>query len=141
MLLDKLPAIQSKFKELETQLSDPELMANNRKYAKVAREHNDLTAVLKAFSRYEVLVRNIEEGESILRGDDDELKEIVKEELDEFLSDKVKLEDELKILLIPKDPADNGAAILEIRAGAGGDEAALFASERRFTVIPFHSED
>ncbi len=77
MLLDKLPALKEKFKELETQLSDPELMANNRKYAKVAREHNELSNVLEAFTRYEALAGNIEEDESILRGDDDELKEIV----------------------------------------------------------------
>ncbi len=129
MLLDKLPALQEKFKELEIRLSDPELMANNRKYAKVAREHNELSSVLEAFKRYDLLVGSIEEDESILRGDDDELKEIVREELDGLLEDQVKLEDELKILLIPTDPADNGAAILEIRAGAGGDEAALFASD------------
>lgn len=129
MLLDKLPALQEKFKDLETQLSDPELMANNREYAKVAREHNDMSNVLNVFDRYEILINNIEEDESILKGDDDELKEIVKEELDSLLADQVKLEDELKFLLIPKDPADSGAAILEIRAGAGGDEAALFASE------------
>ncbi|MEA3287640.1 MAG: peptide chain release factor 1 [Candidatus Marinimicrobia bacterium] len=129
MLLDKLPALQEKYTGLETQLSDPELMANNREYAKVAREHNDLTRVLEAFKRYELLVENIEEDQSILQGDDDELKEIVREELDGLLEDQVKLEDELKILLIPTDPADDGAAILEIRAGAGGDEAALFASD------------
>lgn len=129
MLLDKLPALQEKFKDLETQLSDPDLMANNREYAKVAREHNDMSNVLNVFDRYEILINNIEEDESILKGDDDELKEIVKEELDSLLADQVKLEDELKFLLIPKDPADSGAAILEIRAGAGGDEAALFASE------------
>jgi peptide chain release factor 1 len=129
MLLDKLPALKEKFKNLETQLSDPDLMANNREYAKVAREHNDMSNVLNAFGRYEILMQNIEEDESILKGDDDELKEIVREELDSLLADQVKLEDELKILLIPKDPADSGAAILEIRAGAGGDEAALFASE------------
>jgi len=129
MLLDKLPALKEKFKELETQLSDPELMANNRKYAKVAREHNDMTSVLEAFNRYEELMANIDEDESILQGDDDELKEIVREELDGLLENRTELEEELKILLIPKDPADNGSAILEIRAGAGGDEAALFAAD------------
>ena len=129
MLLDKLPALEVKFKELEVQLSDPELMANNRKYAKVAREHNELSHVLEAFHSYEDLMKSIEEDESILRGEDDELKEIVKEELDGFLEDRARLEADLKILLIPTDPADNGAAIVEIRAGAGGDEAALFASD------------
>ena len=129
MLLDKLPALQEKFKVLEGQLSDPELMANNRKYAKIAREHNDLTHVLEVFKSYEELMGNIEEGESILQGDDDELKEIVRDELDDSLAEKAKLEDDLKILLIPKDPLDQGAAILEIRVGAGGDEAALFASD------------
>ena len=129
MLLEKLPALKVKFKELEDQLSDPELMTNNRKYAKVAREHNDLSHVLEVFHSYEELMTTIDEGESILRGDDDELKEIVREELDDSLAEKAKLEDDLKILLIPKDPLDQGAAILEIRAGAGGDEAALFASD------------
>ena len=129
MLLEKLPAIQEKFKQLEVQLSDPELMADNRRYAKIAREHNGLSRILKAFHSYEILMRNIDEGEIILQGDDDELKEIVREELDGFLEEKAKLEDDLKILLIPDDPLDHGAAILEIRAGAGGDEAALFASD------------
>jgi peptide chain release factor 1 len=129
MLLDKLPDLKDKFKILESQLSDPELMADNRAYAKIAREHRELSNVLEAFGRYESLVANIEEDESILRGDDDELKEIVREELDGLLADREKLEEELKVLLVPRDPADSGAAILEIRAGAGGDEAALFASD------------
>jgi len=129
MLLDKQPALQQKYKELESQLSDPELMADNRKYAKVAREHRELSNILEAFGRYQTLLENIAEDESILQGDDDELKEIVKEELDGLLEDRNKLEEELKVLLIPIDPADQGSAILEIRAGAGGDEAALFASD------------
>jgi len=129
MLLEKLPALKLKFKELEGQLADPELMANNRQYAKVAREHNDLSNVLAAFTAYETLMASIEEDESILRGEDEELKEIVREELDGLLEERTRLEEELKILLIPKDPADAGAAIVEIRAGAGGDEAALFASD------------
>lgn len=129
MLLDKQPALQEKFKELETQLSDPELMTDNRAYAKVAREHNELSNVLEVFDRYRDLLEKIEEDESILKGDDDELKEIVRDELDGLLEDRTSLEDELKVLLIPVDPADYGSAILEIRAGAGGDEAALFASD------------
>jgi len=129
MLLDKLPVLKDKFKIVESQLSDPELMADNRAYAKIAREHRELSNVLEAFGRYESLVANIEEDESILRGDDDELKEIVREELDGLLADREKLQEELKVLLVPRDPADSGAAILEIRAGAGGDEAALFASD------------
>ncbi|MCF7807964.1 MAG: peptide chain release factor 1 [Candidatus Marinimicrobia bacterium] len=129
MLLDKRPALEEKFKILEGQLSDPEIMTNNRRYAKIAREHRDLSNVLEVFDRYSSLLENIEEDEAILMGDDDELKEIVKEELDGLKDDQVKLEEELKVLLIPKDPADQGAAILEIRAGTGGDEAALFASD------------
>jgi len=129
MLLDKLPALREKFKLLEGQLSDPELMANNRKYAKLAREHRELSNVLEVFDRYEVLTENILEDESILQGDDDELKEIVREELDGLLADRDSLEEELKVLLIPRDPADSRSAILEIRAGAGGDEAALFATD------------
>lgn len=129
MLLDKRPALEEKFRELETQLSDPAIMANNRQYAKIAREHRDLSNVLEVFDSYSTILSNIEEDESILQGDDDELKEIVKEELDGLQEEKVQLEEELKILLIPKDPADHGSAILEIRAGTGGDEAALFASD------------
>jgi len=129
MLLDKRPALEDKFKELEGKLSDPAIMANNRQYAKIAREHRDLSNVLEVFDSYSTVLASIEEDESILQGDDDELKEIVKEELDDLVDEKVRLEDELKILLIPKDPADHGSAILEIRAGTGGDEAALFASD------------
>ncbi|MCF7825061.1 MAG: peptide chain release factor 1 [Candidatus Marinimicrobia bacterium] len=129
MLLDKLPELKRKFKELEDQLSDPELMANNRAYAKIAREHNELSHILKVFHKYEELMVSIDEDESILHGEDDELKEIVREELDGLHEQRAQLEEDLKILLIPTDPVDSGAAILEIRAGAGGDEAALFAMD------------
>lgn len=129
MLLDKRSALEVKFKELETKLSDPETMTNNRVYAKIAREHRDLANVLEVFDKYQSLLKKIEEDEAILFGDDDMLKEIVKEELDGFQAEKIELEEQLKILLIPTDPADSGSAILEIRAGTGGDEAALFAAD------------
>ena len=129
MLLDKRPALDEKFKDLEGKLSDPAIMANNRQYAKIAREHRDLSNILEVFDHYSEVLSNIEEDEGILLGDDEELKEIVKEELDGLQEEKLRLEEELKILLIPKDPADQGSAILEIRAGTGGDEAALFASD------------
>ncbi len=129
MLLEKLPSIQEKHADLESQMADPAINSDPKRYALIAREHREVSEVLKAFEEFEELVNQIEEDEGILQGDDEELKEIVREELDGLLEQREKKEEALKLLLIPKDKADYGDAILEIRAGTGGDEAALFAAD------------
>jgi peptide chain release factor 1 len=108
---------------------DPTLINNQNKYKEVTREHRRLAPVIAKSKNYISVSKQIEEGESILKGDDEDLKEIVKGEIEDLKDEVVKIEDELKILLLPHDPNDDKNIILEIRAGTGGDEAALFASD------------
>jgi len=128
-MIDKLQDIIHHFEELEQQMIDPTLINNQNKYKEVTREHRRLSPVVDKSKNYISIFRQIEEGESILKGDDDDLKEIVRDEIEDLKDEAVKIEDELKILLLPHDPNDDKNIILEIRAGTGGDEAALFASD------------
>lgn len=129
MLLDKLPVLQEKFEALEKQLSDPAVIADPRNYADLAREHRELQPILKTFAEYAQIMEQIRDDQEILAGSDDELKAIVRGELDSLQEQQQKLENKLKMMLIPKDPADYKNAIVEIRAGTGGEEAALFAGD------------
>ena len=128
-MIDKLQDIIYHFEELEQQMIDPTLINNQNKYKEVTREHRRLAPVIAKSKNYISVSKQIEEGESILKGDDEDLKEIVKGEIEDLKDEVVKIEDELKILLLPHDPNDDKNIILEIRAGTGGDEAALFASD------------
>lgn len=128
-MIDKLQDIIHHFEELEQQMIDPTLINNQNKYKEVTREHRRLAPVIAKSKNYISVSKQIEEGESILKGDDEDLKEIVKSEIEDLKDEVVKIEDELKILLLPHDPNDDKNIILEIRAGTGGDEAALFASD------------
>ena len=128
-MINKLQDIIHHFEELEQQMIDPTLINNQNKYKEVTREHRRLSPVVDKSKNYIKIFRQIEEGESILKGDDDDLKEIVRDEIEDLKDKAVKIEDELKILLLPHDPNDDKNIILEIRAGTGGDEAALFASD------------
>ena len=128
-MIDKLQDIIHHFEELEQQMIDPALINNQNKYKEVTREHRRLAPVIAKSKNYISVSKQIEEGESILKGDDEDLKEIVKGEIEDLKDEVVNIEDELKILLLPHDPNDDKNIILEIRAGTGGDEAALFASD------------
>ena len=128
-MIDKLEDIIHHFEELEQQMIDPALINNQNKYKEVTREHRRLAPVIAKSKNYISVSKQIEEGESILKGDDEDLKEIVKGEIEDLKDEVVNIEDELKILLLPHDPNDDKNIILEIRAGTGGDEAALFASD------------
>ena len=128
-MINKLQDIIHHFEELEQQMIDPTLINNQNKYKEVTREHRRLAPVIAKSKNYISVSKQIEEGESILKGDDEDLKEIVKGEIEDLKDEVVKIEDELKILLLPHDPNDDKNIILEIRAGTGGDEAALFASD------------
>ena len=128
-MIDKLQNIILHYEELEQQMIDPTLINNQNKYKEVTREHRRLSPVINKAKNYISISKQIEEGESILKGSDEELKIIAKDEIDSFKDSIVKIEDELKILLLPHDPNDDKNIILEIRAGTGGDEAALFAAD------------
>ncbi len=126
---DKLQTIIDKYSLLSKQLSDPEIFNDQKKLTTTAKEHSALEDVVNVGKEYLAVLQNIEDDKSILNGDDAELKEIAQEELIELESRKDKLESDLKILLLPRDPNDDKNLILEIRAGTGGDEAALFAAD------------
>jgi peptide chain release factor 1 len=110
-------------------MTDPEIFNDQKKLTMIAKEHSSLEDVVTVGKDYLIVLQNIDDDRSILESDDSELKEIAQEELIELESRKVVLEEELKILLLPRDPNDDKNLILEIRAGTGGDEAALFASD------------
>ena len=126
---DKLQTIIDKHSLLSDQLADPEIFNDQKKLATTAIEHSALEDVVNVGKKYLAVLQNIEDDKLILNGDDAELKEIAQEELIELESRKDKLESDLKILLLPRDPNDDKNLILEIRAGTGGDEAALFAAD------------
>tara|TARA_B100000900_G_scaffold41710_1_gene31132 strand:- start:24 stop:1088 length:1065 start_codon:yes stop_codon:yes gene_type:complete len=128
-LKDKLQTIIDKHSLLSEQLADPEIFNDQKKLTTTAKEHSALEDVVNVGKEYLAVLQNIEDDKSILNGDDAELKEIAQEELIELESRKDNLESDLKILLLPRDPNDDKNLILEIRAGTGGDEAALFAAD------------
>ena len=126
---EKLKQIIDRFNELESLLADPKIISDNDKLKETAKEHTHINIVIPKANRYLVLVNEIEENKLLLNSDDDELKSLAMEEILQMEKELIDLEDELKILLIPKDPNDDKNTIIEIRAGTGGEEAALFAAD------------
>jgi len=128
-MFEKLKDIEERYRELEGLLSDQSIVANGQLRQKYTKEHADLSDLVEAYREYKATREEIEEGEAILRGNDQELIEIVKEELPNTKSLLNQIEEKIKILLIPKDPNDERNVFLEIRAGTGGDEAGLFVGD------------
>ena len=130
MILSKLKQVEKHFKEIEKKLSDPEIISNNKESSRLNKEYKNLQPIIVAFQAYTNIISNIETNKEILETEDDaELQEMAKDELEILSSQLEETEQELKILLLPKDPEDDKNAIIEIRAGTGGDEASLFAGE------------
>jgi len=129
IMFSKLKEVEARYLELEKLLSDPGIVTRQSLYQKYAKEHADLRDLVEAFREYEKIVAGIEEGQQLLRGDDEELKEIAREELPELRQQLTVLEEKLKVLLLPRDPNDDRNVFLEIRAGTGGDEAGLFVGD------------
>jgi peptide chain release factor 1 len=128
-VLDKLKAIQARYEELTGLLTRPEVLSNHQEYQKYSKEQADLAPLVEKIESYRKLLSDIEEAEEILRGGGDgDLRELAQAELEELTARRPELERELKLMLIPKDPRDEKGVILEIRAGTGGEEAALFAA-------------
>lgn len=130
LYLSKLEALERRFEDLSHKLSDPEIISDPSNYAKIAKEHAELSEVVSTFKEYKKVLREIEENKHLIEEEEDEeLVELAKQEL-KALEDRLEeLEKILPILLLPKDPNDEKNVILEIRAGAGGEEAALFAAD------------
>ena len=124
-MFQKLDAVEKRYDELTAKISDPEVIANQSEWQKYMKEHASLVDIVEKYREYKLAKSNFEEAKEMLN--DKELKELAELEMEELRVKIPKLEEELKILLIPKDPDDDKNIICEIRAGAGGDEAALFA--------------
>jgi len=125
----KLEVIIAKHVHLAEQMADPEIYGDQDKLTPIAIEHSSLEQIVTVGKEYISVLDQIADYKEILDGDDDDLKEIVQEELGELESRQTQLEEKIKVLLLPKDPMDDKNLILEIRAGTGGDEAALFAAD------------
>jgi peptide chain release factor 1 len=126
-MLDKLDAIKAKFDNLGVALTNPEIVSDNKKYSAMSKEYRSLGKIVDVRNAYVKVLDDIEFNKEVLNSDDDEMREMAKMELPELEITKDSLEKQIRNLLIPKDPYDEKNAILEIRAGTGGDEASLFA--------------
>ncbi|MCR5271714.1 MAG: peptide chain release factor 1 [Lachnospiraceae bacterium] len=129
-MFDKLEDLVRRLEEVLNQLSEPDVASDANRFRKLMKEQSDLTPIVEAYNEYKQNKQNIEDSLAMLEEEsDEEMRELAKEELNESKDKVAELEERLKILLLPKDPNDDKNVIVEIRAGAGGEEAALFAAE------------
>ena len=129
-MFDKLEDLVARLDELQSELSDPSVASNPERFKQLMKEQSELAPIVDKYQEYKGAKQTIEDSIAMLdEENDDEMRELVKEELNDAKAQVEKCEQELKILLLPKDPNDDKNVIVEIRAGAGGDEAALFAAE------------
>ncbi len=129
VILERLREIEEKYQELEKSLADPELFSHPDRYQRLAKEHKSLSPLVSTFREWKEVEKREKEARELLREGDEDIKELAREELKELEGKAQELEEKLKILLLPKDPNDEKNIFLEIRAGAGGEEAALFAAD------------
>ncbi len=129
-LLDKLEIVKIRFVEVQEQINNPEVMADMKRYVKLNKEYRDLEKMSKKYDEYKALLEGLAEAREILNEESDaDLREMAKMEIEENESKVAPMEEEIKIMLIPKDPEDAKNAVMEIRAGTGGDEASIFAGD------------
>lgn len=129
MLLDKLAFIENKYDELSVKISDPSIMANQNEWRKLCKEHADLEIIVNAYREYKTVIDDLQANKEMLQEESDkEMREMLQEEIGSLTEREAELENEIQILLLPKDPNDDKNVFVEIRGGAGGDEAALFAA-------------
>lgn len=128
-MFSKLESVLKRYNELERLLSDPATASDRVKLVEYSKERAQMGSIVEKYLEYKKVAKEIEENSELLESADEELKEMAKEELTRLKEQRPKLEEELKILLIPKDPNDDKNVIIEIRAGTGGDEAAIFAAD------------
>ena len=129
-MFDKLEDLVAKYEELLNELNNPEIVNDQARYKKVMKEQNDLSPIVEAYKDYKQAKKDVDDSLAILDAEsDEEMRELAKEEMNSAKERIEKLEQQLKILLLPKDPNDDKDIVMEIRAGEGGDEAALFAAE------------
>src|SRR5215216_8027789 len=128
-MLDKLEAIKARFEDLGIALTNPEIISDNKKFGQLSKEYRNLEKIVNAYSDYKKVLDDAEFYHEALNGNDEEMRELAKEELPSVEEKKEHMENSIRQMLIPKDPQDEKNAILEVRAGTGGDEASLFAGD------------
>ena len=129
-MIEQLSQVEERFEELERMLGDPEVIKNSSRLQDVAKEHSKLQGVVSAYRVYKGVLEEIDGAQQMLEEEDDsDLKDMAREELEQLQAQKEELEDRIRFMLIPEDPYDDKNVLVEIRAGAGGDEAALFAAD------------
>jgi peptide chain release factor 1 len=129
-MLEKLEAIYARFQEIGEKMNDPAITGDMKKFIQLNKDYKDLQPIVDAYKEYKNVLKNLESTKEMLKTEkDDEFKEMAKEELSELTDRKEELEESIRVLLIPEDPQDGKNAIVEIRAGTGGDEASIFAGD------------
>ena len=128
-MLDKLEAIKAKFEDTGVALTNPAVVSNNARFSRLSKEYRSLERIVQAYEEYKRLMGDMDFNREALFGDDEELRDLAKAETEILEDKKTDLEARIRQMLIPKDPQDEKNAILEIRAGTGGDEASLFAGD------------
>jgi len=129
-MLDKLEAIKVKYDEIEQLMSDPDVMSDMKRYIKLSKDYKSLQPIMGAYEKYKNLLANINNAKDIIHNEkDEEFRSLAKEELEAITNEKIKLEEDIRLMLVPEDPEDEKNAVVEIRAGTGGDEASIFAGD------------
>ena len=128
-MFDRLTGVEDRFLEVEKRLSDPDIIQNREKYQKYTREHADLSKIVTVYRKYKKILMELDESMELLKDKDPDIKEMARDEVEALTLERDNLEDDLKKLLLPKDPNDDKNVIIEIRAGTGGEEAGLFVSD------------
>lgn len=130
IIFDRLEIVKIRFEEVTQQITDPEVIGDVKRYIKLNKEYRELEPLIKAFDEYKNILNNIDSTKTLLANEkDEEMREMAKSELDELVSNEVSFQENIKLLLLPSDPEDDKNAVLEIRAGTGGDEASIFAGD------------
>ncbi len=128
-MFERLEQIATRYEDLGAQLAEPEIVSDQQKYQKIAKQHRDLQSVVDAYHRYRTIREGIAEAKAMLSEEDAEMRAMAQEELAQLEERLPAVEEEIKLLLLPKDPNDEKNVVVEIRAATGGDEASLFAAE------------
>ncbi len=136
-MFDKLDQLEARFLDLEAQLADPEVAGDGKRYLQVARQHGEIAEVVATYRAWREADGNLDAAAEMVEEADDEERELLEAEVAELRAERARLEDELKLLLVPSDPNDQKDVIVEIRSAAGGDEAGLFAGELRDMYVRY----
>jgi len=129
-MLDKLEALKLKFDDIQKEMSDPDVVSDMKRFIKLNKDFKELTPIMEAYERYKNILANLDHAKEILYNEkDEEFRSMAKEEMETLNNEKSKLEEDVRMMLVPADPEDGKNAVVEIRAGTGGDEASIFAGD------------